>query len=107
MAVRRGEIWWADLDAPAGRRPVVLLSRDESYGVRNQATVAFVTTRIRDIPVEVQLGPEEGLPQPCAVNLDNINTVGLDRLREQVGSLSRAKIQAVEAALRFALAPPG
>ena len=78
--MRRGEVWWADLDAPVGRRPVVLLSRNETYGIRNQATVAYVTSRIRDIPVEVPLGPEDGLPQSCVANLDNINTIRLDRL---------------------------
>jgi mRNA interferase MazF len=104
--VRRGEVWWADLDSPAGRRPVVLLSRDETYGVRNQATVAYVTSRIRDIPVEVPLGPEDGLPQPCVVNLDNINTIRLDRLRELIAPLNGRKLDAVEAAVRFALGLP-
>jgi mRNA-degrading endonuclease toxin of MazEF toxin-antitoxin module len=27
--MRRGEVWWADLPAPAGKRPVVLLSRND------------------------------------------------------------------------------
>jgi mRNA interferase MazF len=103
LALRRGEVWWADLDPPVGRRPVVLLSRDEAYGVRNQATVAFVTNRIRDIPVEVLLGPEDGLPQPCVVNLDNINTIRLDRLRDLIGPLSRQKVESIDAAIRFAL----
>jgi mRNA interferase MazF len=101
--MRRGEVWWADLDSTAGRRPVVLLSRDETYGLRNQATVAYVTGRIRNIPVEVPLGPEDGLPQPCVANLDNVNTIRLDRLQELIAPLSGRKIQAIEAAVRFAL----
>jgi len=101
--MRRGEGWWADLDSPAGRRPVVLLSRDETYGLRNQATVAYVTGRIRNIPVEVPLGPEDGLPQRCVVNLDNINTIRLRRLRELIAPLSGRKVRAIETAVRFAL----
>ena len=101
--MRRGEIWWANLDAPVGRRPVVLLSRDETYGVRNQATVAYVTSRIRSIPVEVLLDQEDGLPQPCVVNLDNVNTIRLSRLEELIAPLSSDKLQAVEQAVRFAL----
>ena len=27
--MKQGEIWWAELPKPAGRRPVILLSRDE------------------------------------------------------------------------------
>ncbi|RPJ34838.1 MAG: type II toxin-antitoxin system PemK/MazF family toxin [Planctomycetaceae bacterium] len=54
--MRRGEVWWADLPPPTGRRPVVLLSRDDAYAVRALVTVAPVTTRIRSIPAEVPLG---------------------------------------------------
>lgn len=60
--MRRGDIWWAELPPPTGRRPVVLLSRDEAYAIRALVTVAPVTTRIRQIPAEVPLGPEDGLP---------------------------------------------
>jgi hypothetical protein len=69
--MKRGEVWWADLPPPTGRRPVVLLSRDEAYAVRALVTVASVTTRIRSIPAEVPLGPEDGLPRDCVANLDN------------------------------------
>ena len=47
----------AELPLPVGKRPVVLLSRDEAYSVRNAITVAEVTRTIRKIPVEVSLGP--------------------------------------------------
>src|SRR5262249_20021588 len=63
LVMRRGELWWADLPAPAGRRPVVLLSRDEAYLVRRLVTVAPITTRVRRIPTEVALGPDAGLPK--------------------------------------------
>ena len=48
--MRRGEAWWADLPAPVGRRPVVLISRNEAYAVRSFVVVAEVTTKIRNIP---------------------------------------------------------
>jgi mRNA interferase MazF len=57
--MQRGEVWWAKLPSPIGRRPVVLLSRDEAYAVRNAVTVAEVTSTVRGIPVEVELGPED------------------------------------------------
>jgi mRNA interferase MazF len=63
--MRRGDIWWADLPAPAGRRPVILLSRHEAYAVRELVTIAPVTTRVRRVPSEVPLGAEDGLPKPC------------------------------------------
>lgn len=45
--MRRGEIWWAEIPALVGRRPVVLLSRNEAYAVRDLVIVALITSRIR------------------------------------------------------------
>ena len=101
--MRRGEVWWADLPAPAGRRPVVLLSRDSAYAVRLAVTVAPVSTRIRGLPVEVPLGPADGLPQVCAANLDDITTVNKDILQRRITSLRPDKLQAVDSAILFAL----
>jgi len=101
--VRRGEIWWAELTPPAGRRPLLLLSRNEAYEVRELVTVAPVTTRMRHIPSEVPLGPEDGLPKPCVVNLDTITTIAKRSLQERLVSLSPEKLKEVEAALHFVL----
>ena len=101
--MKRGEVWWADLSPPAGRRPVVLLSRDEAYPVRNQVTVAPVTTRIRDIPVEVRLGPAEGMPRKCVANLDSIVTIRKAQLVERLALLGPNKVREIDAAIRFAL----
>jgi mRNA interferase MazF len=67
-------------------------------------TVAPVTTRIRQIPAEVPLGLEDGLPRPCVVNLDTILTIAKASLREHITTLSAEKTEAVETAIRFALA---
>lgn len=101
--MRRGEIWWADLPPPAGRRPVVLVSRDEAYVFRELVTIAPVSRRIRGISTEVPLGPEDGLPTICAVNLDSMTTIPKDTLLRHISSLDFAKTQAVDSAIRFAL----
>lgn len=101
--MKRGEIWWAELQAPTGRRPVLLLSRNEAYAVRELVTVAPVTTRIRNIPSEVRLGPEDGLPQLCVVNLDTITTIAKRSLCDRLTTLSFEKLREVELAFHFAL----
>jgi mRNA interferase MazF len=103
MVMRRGEVWWAELPLPIGRRPVVLLSRDEAYAVRNAVTVAEVTTTIRGIPVEVELGPEDGLPKKCVVNLDTIVTIRKDLLIERLAILREEKIEQINSAIKFSL----
>lgn len=101
--MRKGEVWWAELPPPIGKRPVVLLSRGEAYAVRNAVTVAEVTTTIRNIPVEVLLGQEDGLSKRCVVNLDTIATVRKELLKERITLLSRKKIEKINSAIRFAL----
>ena len=101
--MNRGEIWWAELEPPVGRRPVLLLSRDEAYSVRELVIVAPVTTRVRNIPSEVPLGLENGLPKPCVVNLDTITTIAKASLRDRLTTLSVEKQKSVEVALHFAL----
>ncbi|MBI2940017.1 MAG: type II toxin-antitoxin system PemK/MazF family toxin [Chloroflexi bacterium] len=101
--MRRGEIWWAELSPPAGRRPVLLLSREEAYAVRALVIVAPVTTRLRGIRAEVELGPADGLPRRCAANLDSITTIPKSQLRERLAGLSPEKLRAVDAAIHFAL----
>ena len=101
--MRRGEIWWADLPEPAGRRPVVLLSRDEAYSVRDFVIMSPLTTRRRGLLTEVELGPEDGLPRTSVANMDVIITGSKERLRERISDLSPAKLRAIEAAIHFAL----
>ena len=101
--MRRGEVWWAELQAPAGRRPVVLLSRNEAYAVRELVTIAPLTTRVRRIPTEVALGPADGLPKPCVADLDTITTIPKRTLTARIARLTPQKRAAVDAALKFAL----
>ena len=101
--MRRGEIWWAELELPIGRRPVVLLSRNEAYNVRSLVIVAPVTTRIRHIPSEVALGIDDGMPQDCVANLDTITTIPKDCLQSRLTVLSTQKLKEIESAIRFAL----
>ncbi len=104
--MKRGEVWWADLPVPVGRRPVVLLSRDEAYAVRSAITVAEITSTIRGIPVEVKLGLEDGLPKKCVANLDTIITIRKSLLIERIALLKPDKIEQINTAIKFALDIP-
>jgi mRNA interferase MazF len=101
--MKRGEVWWVDLPAPAGRRPAVLLSRDAAYRVRAAITVAPVTRTLRNIPVEVVLDRSDGLPARCVINLDDVTTLPKVLIKQRITALSSEKIQQVDQAIRFAL----
>jgi mRNA interferase MazF len=98
--VRRGEIWWANLDK---RRPVVLLSRDEAYSVRAMVISAPVSTTIRGYAVEVKVGRREGLQKTGVINCDWLVTLPKRSLSMRIGMLSGRKIEQLDEALKFAL----
>ena len=98
--MRRGEIWWARVDK---RRPVVLVSRDEAYGVRAMVIVAPATTTMRGYAVEVKVGRREGLPRECVVNCDWLVTLPKADLVGRAGALSGTKMKQLDDALKFAL----
>lgn len=102
--MRQYEIWWAELPQPAGRRPVLLLSRDDAYGVLSKFVAAEITTTIRDIPIEVRLGKAEGLPKPCVVNCDNLRTISKVQLVERISRIPASRVREVKRALGYALA---
>ena len=57
---------------------------------------------IRHIPVEVELGAEEGLTRDSVANVDNIHAVAISRLSSKIGALSDERACDVERALGFA-----
>ena len=99
----RGELWWARLPEPAGRRPVVLVSRAAAYAVRASVTVVEVSRTCRGIPSEVPLGVRDGLSARCVANADNVVTIPVAWLEARIAALRPDKARALDDALRFAL----
>ncbi|MFJ8141032.1 type II toxin-antitoxin system PemK/MazF family toxin [Streptomyces sp. NPDC096013] len=107
--MQRGEVWWVDFDE---RRPVVLLSDDESSGFKVMQVVAPAGVDISDLGVEVAIGAREGLPfegvlrfafqRPGFTPCTWLTTVARDDLIERAGVLSSAKLSEVGAALHTA-----
>ena len=102
--VKQYELWWASLPQPAGRRPVLLLSRDQAYSYLNKYLAVELTSTVRRIAVEVPLGREEGLPRRCVANCDNIRTVSRSALLERIGQLAPRRRSELKRAVGHALA---
>lgn len=101
--MRQYEIRWANLPAPIGRRPVLLLTRTSAYGYLNKVIVAEVTSTIRGIPEEVSVGKREGLRERSVVNLDNVHVVARTLLGHRIGALTADRQREVKRALGYAL----
>ena len=102
--VASNEVYWADLGPPAGRRPVVVLTRDAACEVLAAVTCAPITRTIRGIRSEVPVGPAEGLPEAAVISCDNILTIPkVDLDSDPVGRVEDVTRAALDRALRFAL----
>lgn len=101
--MRRGEIRWYQFDRPDKNRPVLILTRNSVLEYLWEVTIAPITTAIRDIPSEVVLTPEDGMPKTCAINLDHVQTVAKDKLGALITVLPASRMSEVRSALLFAL----
>ena len=101
--MKRGDICWVLFEPPDKRRPAVILTRSSAIGYLAAVTVAPITTTIRRLPTEVSLGPDDGLPAECVVNLDGVHTVRKSTIGDRIASLDDGKVAQVDAALLFAL----
>jgi mRNA interferase MazF len=99
--VKRGDICWIELPDEK-RRPALVLTREEAIPAMRRVVVACLTTKIRDIPIEVRLGSEDGLRRECVVNFDNLKTVPCALLTEPITTLSGPRMH--EACRALALA---
>lgn len=99
--MNRGEVWWVELPE-IGRRPGCILTRTAAIPVLRSVLVAPATRRIRDIPTEVVLGREDGMPQECALSMDNVTVVPKSMLVERITTLAPHRLAEVCRALNLA-----
>jgi mRNA interferase MazF len=102
--MKRGDVRWYRFPRPDKDRPIVILTRDSAEKYLGEVTIAPITTTIRDIPSEVVLGKDDGMPRECAINCDHLQTVARSRIGSLIVSLPSEIMQRVSAAISFALA---
>ena len=101
--MKRGEIRWYKFTRPDKKRPILILTRDSILEYLGEVTVAPITSTVRNIPSEVFLSKQDGMPRDCAVNCDHIQTVAKGKIGALISALSPEKIKKVRKAIAFAL----
>ncbi|MGX2996361.1 type II toxin-antitoxin system PemK/MazF family toxin [Streptomyces sp. JNUCC 64] len=106
--MRRGEVWWVQFDE---RRLVVLLSGDDTSGIRVMQVVPPAGVDLSGLGIEVTVGADEGLPfegvlrlavpRPGFTPCTWLTTVPRDDLIERAAVLSAAKLGEIDDALRL------
>jgi mRNA interferase MazF len=102
VVIAQGEIWWAELPAPAGsepgfRRPVVVVQCDAFNRSRISTVVCVpLTSNLKwaAAPGNVSLlARSTGLPKDSVANVSQIVTVDRDFLIQRAGKLPKAKLE--------------
>jgi mRNA interferase MazF len=109
LVIRRGSVWWADLEEPHGskpskRRPVLIIQANSFNASRlNTALVAIITsnTRLATMPGNVFLpSTTAGLPRDSVVNVTALVTLDKSDLEAEAGHLPAALMHEVDRGLR-------
>jgi mRNA interferase MazF len=99
--VARSEIWWVE-HPDAGRRPFLVLTRQAAIPVLNALLAVPATRTVRQIPTEVVLDTADGMPEECALSLDNLTLVPKELFRTRITRLSVERMSEVCRALALA-----
>lgn len=110
--MKRGEIWWANLQPPTGsgpgyRRPVVIIQANAFNESRISTVVVAVITSNIDLaksPGNVRLSRKDSaLSKTSVVNVSQIATIGRAILSHRVGRLPNVVMEKVDQGLRLVL----
>ena len=85
-----------------GRRPFLVLTRQAAIPILTSVLGVPATRTIREIPTEVVLDRADGMPEPCALSLDNTTTIPKELFRSRITRLSAGRMSEVCRALSLA-----
>jgi mRNA interferase MazF len=89
---------------PRKRRVFVVVSRQVLMQSKHHTVIcAPVYSSRSGLSTQVDVGPESGLKHESAIHCDELVSLGRNRLKDFVGSLSPAKLDALDRALAIAL----
>jgi len=95
-----GQVWFAELGMVGKSRPVLVLAFPGCDDARALAVVAPLTSQIRGMRGEVDLGKPRWLPKHSAVNVQGLASFDHRKLSRRMGEISSAQIAEVKTALR-------
>jgi mRNA interferase MazF len=106
VVVRRGEVWWVDLDPTRGSeirktRPAVVLTADALNRARRTVVVVPLSTGPTPRPPIVVATASAGTGSVAVC--DQLRAVDRSRLTRRLGQLAMADLRAVEDGVRVVL----
>ncbi|KPK25664.1 MAG: PemK family transcriptional regulator [Nitrospira bacterium SG8_3] len=113
--MRKGGIYWVDFSPgkgsePTGRRPGLVIQNDTLNDSKLNTVILIAITstmKFGELPGNVILKKgEANLPKPCVVNVTQIKSVDKRSINEEIGSLTRKRMDEVHAGLKLVMSLP-
>jgi mRNA interferase MazF len=109
MAVKRGDIYYADLSPVIGSeqggvRPVLIVQNDIGNRYSPTVIVAAITSQINKakLPTHIEISSDEyGLNKDSVILLEQIRTIDKKRLKEKIGHISDELMEKVNEGLNI------
>ena len=98
--MKPGEVWFAELGMAEKGRPVLLLAVPEPADARSLVIVAPLTSQLRGMRGEVDIGKPRWLPKHSAVHVQGLASFDPSRLTKRMGAVSPEQDRVVKIALR-------
>jgi len=95
-----GEVWIVDFGTTAKQRPVVVLAFPQPQDARALVVVAPLTSQIRGLRGEVDIGKPKWLSKHSAVNVQGLASIEQNSLERKLGRLLPSQFDAVKDAIR-------
>lgn len=99
--MQRGEVWFAR--TPGGDRPVLVMTRDPVAATIKRVVVAQITSTIRGLESELELGPADGMPLACVASFDTVLTLDRADFRRWITRLDEVTMHRACERLNMAL----
>lgn len=111
MLVRRGDIFYADLNPVVGSeqggiRPVLVVQNDVGNKYSPTVIIAAITSQIdkAKLPTHVELkSADYGLEKDSVILLEQLRTIDKRRLKEKIAMLDQEIMEKIDEALKISL----
>ncbi len=109
MLIKRGDIFYADLDPVVGSeqggiRPVLIVQNN--VGNKHSPTLVVLplsTAKKKNLPTHIHIKGSKALPKDSIVLAEQIRTIDRYRLREYVGSIDKEIMDEINGAMKISI----
>ena len=95
-------MWWVE-QPDTKRRPYLVLTRNSAIPVLSRVLAVPASTTIRGIGTEVPMDQRDGLPRPCVLSFDNLETIPKSGFIQRIAILNEIRMREVCEALAAAV----